>query len=77
MMTKINKRYVGCPVCGRILMKCQGNCDIEITCVKCNREIIAQMDEERLIILESIKDNEYKKDSACVKVSIQKNRHLA
>lgn len=36
MIDRKDKRYVSCPVCGRILMKCQGQCNIDITCGKCN-----------------------------------------
>ena len=70
MMTdRIDKRFVSCPVCGRILMKCQGECNIKITCGKCNREIVALVDNERVMVLENRRGN------GClgqVKVSIQK-----
>ena len=48
-----DKRFISCPVCGRILMKCQGVCDLEITCGKCNSEIVALVDEERVMVLEN------------------------
>ena len=38
MIERKDKRYVSCPVCGRHLMKCQGQCNIEVTCSKCNRD---------------------------------------
>lgn len=44
MIDRKDKRYVSCPVCGRILMKCQGQCNIDITCGKCNREIVVLVD---------------------------------
>ena len=47
MIDRKDKRYVSCPVCGRILMKCQGQCNIDITCGKCNREIVVLVDEEK------------------------------
>ena len=53
MIERKEKRDVNCPVCGRILMKCQGTCNIEITCGKCNREIVALIDEERVMVLEN------------------------
>lgn len=53
MIERKEKRDVSCPVCGRILMKCQGTCNIEITCGKCNREIVALIDEERVMVLEN------------------------
>lgn len=51
-----DKRYVSCPVCGRILMKCQGKCSIDITCGKCNREIAVMVDNERVMVLENRRD---------------------
>ena len=54
MMTdRKDKRFVSCPVCGRILMKCQGVCNLEITCGKCNRAIVAIVDDERVMVLEN------------------------
>lgn len=53
MIDRKDKRYVSCPVCGRILMKCQGQCNIDITCGKCNREIVVLVDEERVMVLET------------------------
>ena len=53
MVDRKDKRYVSCPVCGKILMKCQGQCNVEITCSKCNREIVALIDEERVMVLEN------------------------
>ena len=50
MIDRKDKRYVSCPVCGRILMKCQGQCNIDITCGKCNREIVVLVDEERVMV---------------------------
>ena len=41
MIDRKDKRFVSCPVCGKILMKCQGQCNVEITCSKCNREIVS------------------------------------
>lgn len=69
MIDRKDKRFVSCPVCGRILMKCQGECNIEITCGKCNREIVAIVDNERVMVLENRSGN------GCVgqvKVSVQK-----
>ena len=70
MMTdRKDKRYVSCPVCGRILMKCQGQCNIDITCGKCNREIVVLVDEERVMVLENRRGPE--KDGQ-VRVSVSK-----
>ena len=51
MIERKDKRYVSCPVCGRHLMKCQGQCNIEVTCSKCNRDIVVLVDEERVMVL--------------------------
>ena len=69
MIDRKYKRFVSCPVCGRILMKCNGECNIEITCGKCNREIVVLVDNERVMVLENRRGN------GCVgqvKVSVQK-----
>ena len=69
MLDRKDKRFVSCPVCGRILMKCQGECNIDITCGRCNREIVVLVDNERVMVLENRRGN------GCVgqvKVSVQK-----
>jgi phage FluMu protein Com len=73
MMTnsRKDKRFISCPVCGRILMKCQGVCDLEITCGKCNSEIVALVDEERVMVLENRRDSNR---MGQVKVSVQKTK---
>lgn len=71
MMVSTDRRYVSCPVCGRILMKCQGNCSIEITCSKCSSDIIAIIDEEKVSVLENLRKNER---NGQVKVSLSKNQ---
>ena len=57
MIDRKDKRFVSCPVCGRILMKCQGMCNLEITCGKCNSDIVAILDEERVMVLENRRGN--------------------
>lgn len=57
MIDRKDKRFVSCPVCGRILMKCQGVCNLEITCGKCNRDIVAIVDDERVMVLENRRGN--------------------
>lgn len=69
-----NLRYVSCPVCGRVLMKCQGECNIEITCGKCSREIVVFVDEERIMVLENKKRSEKDNRAGQVRVSVQKNK---
>lgn len=52
MTQELTKKYVSCPVCGRLLMKCQGQCDIEIVCSKCNSEVAVFVNEKGFSILE-------------------------
>lgn len=74
MVDRKDKRYVSCPVCGKILMKCQGQCNIEITCNKCNREIVAIIDEERVVVLENRRGISKDIGTGQVKVSVQKTK---
>ena len=71
MIDRKDKKFVSCPVCGRILMKCQGECNIEITCGKCNREIVALVVNERVMVSENRRGNG---QVGQVKVSIQKSK---
>ncbi len=71
MIDRKDKRFVSCPVCGRVLMKCQGTCNLEITCTKCNRDIVAIIDEERVMVLENRRGS---KRIGQVKVSVQKTK---
>lgn len=75
MIDRKDKRYVSCPVCGRILMKCQGQCNIEITCSKCNREIVALVDEERVMVLENRRGSGKDVRTGQVRVSVQKSKN--
>ena len=43
MIERTNKRSIHCPVCGRYLLKAKDGSDIEVTCDKCNSEIIAKV----------------------------------
>ncbi len=53
MMTqRIEKKFLTCPACGRTLMKCDGTCNIEVTCNKCNRGLSVHVDPERITIQE-------------------------
>ena len=74
MVDRKDKRYVSCPVCGKILMKCQGQCNVEITCSKCNREIVALIDEERVMVLENRRGNGKDARAGLVRVSVQKTK---
>ena len=64
MIDRKDKRYVSCPVCGRILMKCQGQCNIDITCGKCNR----------VMVLENRRGSEKDGRAGQVRVSVQKSK---
>ena len=68
-----DKRFVSCPVCGRILMKCQGKCSIDITCGKCNREIAVMVDNERVMVLENRRDAKNGRTGE-VRVSVAKTK---
>lgn len=71
MMDRKDKRFVSCPVCGRILMKCQGECSIDITCGKCNREIVVLVDAERVMVLENRRGAS---SNGQVKISVPKSK---
>lgn len=71
MMERIDKRFVSCPVCGRILMKCQGECNIDITCGKCNREIEVLVDSERVVVFEN---RRVASNNGQVKISVSKTK---
>lgn len=44
-MQKSKMRYISCPSCGKQLLKVAGNCNIEITCTRCRKEIVGIVDE--------------------------------
>ena len=72
MTERVKMRYVSCPVCGRHLMKCQGQCSIDITCGKCNREIVVLVDEERVMVLENRRESGRNNKAGQVRISVQK-----
>lgn len=74
MVDRKDKRYVSCPVCGKILMKCQGQCNVEITCSKCNREIVALIDEERVMVLENRRGSGKDSRAGQVRVSVRRDK---
>lgn len=69
------ERYVSCPVCGRVIMKCQGTCKIEVTCPKCSSEIFASMDKEKLMIWENRKEIQGGR-AGQVSVSVRKKNRI-
>lgn len=72
MIERKDKRYVSCPVCGRLLMKCDGQCSVEITCGKCSRDIVALVENDRIMVLENRRSYGGKDKKGEVKVSISK-----
>ena len=75
MIERKDKRYVSCPVCGRHLMKCQGQCNIEVICSKCNRDIVVLVDEERVMVLENRRGTGKDERSGQVRISVQKSKN--
>ena len=75
MIERKDKRYVSCPVCGRHLMKCQGQCNIEVICSKCNRDIVVLVDEERVMVLENRRGSGKDERSGQVRISVQKSKN--
>lgn len=75
MIERKEKRYVSCPVCGRHLMKCQGQCNIEVTCNKCNRDIVVLVDEEKVMVLENRRGPERNEKLGQVRVSVSKPKN--
>lgn len=75
MIERKEKRYVSCPVCGRHLMKCQGQCNIEVTCNKCNRDIVVLVDEEKVMVLENRRGLERNEKLGQVRVSVSKPKN--
>ncbi len=46
------KKYICCPICGKVLMKGYGNCTFEITCFKCHGKIEFRVNEQEMITKE-------------------------
>ena len=74
MIERKEKRYVTCPVCGRHLLKCQGVCSMDITCGKCNKDLVAIVDEEKVIVLENRRGSVKNARAGQVRVSVQKSK---
>ena len=56
-------------------MKCQGQCNIDITCGKCNREIAVIVDSEKVIVLENRREKSNDERFGQGRVSVAKERH--
>lgn len=76
MIERMDKRFVSCPVCGRILMKgqCRGECNLDITCNRCNRDIVVHIDDERVMVLENRRGRDKDAGTGQVRVSVQKTK---
>ena len=53
MIDRKEKNYVTCPVCGKPLMKVSGTVELEIKCGKCDRDIVAHIDQGRVMVFEN------------------------
>ena len=69
------RRYVSCPVCGKILFKGYGNCNIEVTCSTCKRDIVALLDDEKVMVLENRRGSRKDAGAGQVRVSVQKTKN--
>jgi len=67
-------RYVSCPVCGKVLFKGYGNCNIEVTCTTCKRDIVALIDDEKVMVLENRRGSRKDANPGQVRVSVQKTK---
>lgn len=74
MIERSAKRYVSCPICGRVLMKGRGVSDIEVTCNKCRREISVIIEEERVSVFENRRGTENDRHSDQVRISVPKGK---
>ena len=72
MMERKDKKYVSCPVCGRLLIKCDGKCSMEIACTKCGRDIVAVVDNERVMVLENRRNHGKNNREGQVRISPSK-----
>lgn len=75
MMERKDKKYVSCPVCGRLLMKCDGQCSIDITCGKCDRDIVAVIDNNRVMVLENRRSPGKNDKEGQVRISVSKAKN--
>lgn len=65
---------ISCQVCGRVLFKGYGQCIIELSCARCNREIVALLDDERVMVLENRRGSCKGVGTGQVRVSVQKTK---
>lgn len=77
MLEAVDLRYINCPACGRVLMKCRGSCSIDITCFKCSMDFLIRMDDRSLVFMESSHEDRKTGNKAYAKVSMKKEPHAA
>lgn len=53
-------------------MKCLGNCEIEMSCSKCNRNIVVIVEEEKVTVLENRRESDKSEKSGQVRISLPK-----
>ena len=75
MMERKDKKYVSCPVCGRLLIKCGGKCSMEIACTKCGRDIVAVVDNDRVMVLENRRSPGKNDKEGQVRISVSKAKN--
>lgn len=73
MIDRQEKRFVSCPVCGRILIKCYGVCNIEIVCSKCGHNIVVMAENMKISVLEERREEKEKRQGE-VKVSVKRRK---
>ena len=72
IMERKDKRYISCRVSGRLLIKCDVKCSIEIACIKCGSDIVAVVDNDMVIVLENRRSRGKSNRKGLVKISISK-----
>ena len=77
MLEAVDLRYINCPACGRVLMKCRGSCCIDITCFKCSMDFLIRMDDGSLVFMESSHEDRKSGNRAYAKVSMKKEPRTA
>ena len=53
MTDRIEKRYLSCPWCNKILLRCEGKCTIEVRCQKCNRDMVVIIDDFQYTVFQN------------------------
>jgi len=72
MLNRKENRYVSCPACGKVLFRGNGQCTVELTCTRCNKEIVALLDNDRVMVLENRRGSGEDAKAGPVRVSVHK-----